>query len=278
MTPAVPPVNIALGVQYNGGAYCGWQRQRHAPSVQEELESALSRVADQPIATVAAGRTDTGVHATKQVVGFTTTANRPLRAWREGVNSLTGAGVKVRWARPVDADFHARHRAAARRYVFLYRVDEAPAPLSDAFSWRVPPLDAEAMHRAGQSLIGEHDFTSFRAASCQARSPRRNVHRLAVWAADNLVVLDIQANAFLLHMVRNIAGALQRVGEGKRCPGWIAECASARDRRLIGKTAPAQGLYLVDVIYPDYDFPPGAPPPLMAGGEPKRFDSRDLYT
>ncbi len=255
---------IALGLEYNGGAFCGWQRQAQAPSVQEALEKALSRIADEPITTVAAGRTDTGVHATKQVVSFATAARRPLSAWRSGVNSLSGAGVKVRWAQAVDADFHARHSASARRYVFLYRMDAVPAPLRDAFAWRVPKLDAQAMHQAGQSLVGEHDFTSFRAAGCQSRSRHRHVHRLRVYGVAGLVVLDIQANAFLLHMVRNIAGALLQVGDGRRPPSWVAECLGAKDRRLIGKTAPAHGLYLVDVVYPGCDFPPGTPPPLLA--------------
>ena len=263
----MPQYNIALGLEYNGGAFCGWQRQRHSPSVQEELESALSQVAGQPVKSVAAGRTDTGVHATKQVVSIATSADRPLKAWREGVNSLTRSGVKVRWARTVDADFHARHSATARRYVYLYRVDAAPAPLRDAYSLRVPPLDAQSMYCAAQSLVGEHDFTSFRAAACQSRSRCRQVHRLEVRAVGDFIVLDIQANAFLLHMVRNIAGALMQVGDGRQSPGWIDECLQAKERRLIGKTAPARGLYLVDVLYPEYDFPRGTAPPLLGSEE-----------
>lgn len=263
MTGQSGGATYALGVAYDGSAYCGWQRQRHAPSVQEELETALGQVADQPVKTVAAGRTDTGVHATKQVVSFTTTAKRPLRAWRDGVNSLTGSGVKVRWAEAVETEFHARHSAWARRYLYLFRTDPAPAPLSDGLAWRVPRLDANTMHRAAQCLLGEHDFTSFRGAGCQSRSRHRLVQRLTVGALGSLVVLDIQANAFLLHMVRNIAGALVRVGEGRRPAGWVRDCLEARDRRLIGKTAPPQGLYLVDVLYPGCNFPPGGLPPLL---------------
>ena len=255
----------ALGVEYDGGAYSGWQRQCHAPSAQQELETALSQVADQPVKTIAAGRTDAGVHATKQVVSFVCTAQRPLKAWREGVNSLTDDSIKVRWARAVEVDFHARRSASGRRYLYLFRADAAPTPLCDRLAWRVPPLNADAMHQAGQYLVGEHDFTSFRGAACQSRSSHRNVRWLAVRAVGSLVVLDIQANAFLLHMVRNIAGALAQVGDGRRPAGWIDECLQAGNRRLIGRTAPAQGLYLVDVLYAGYDFPPGGLPPLLAG-------------
>ena len=256
---------IALGLEYDGGSFSGWQRQRHAPSVQEALENALGRVAGETVRTVAAGRTDAGVHATKQVVSFATSAQRPLKAWRDGVNSHAPEGVKVRWARAVDADFHARFSARARRYLYLFRMDPTPAPLSDAYTWRIPRLHTDAMHRAAQCLVGENDFTSFRAAGCQSRSCHRDVQRLAVRAIGGMAVLDIQANAFLLHMVRNIAGALVQVGEGRQPESWIGECLKARDRRRIGKTAPARGLYLVDVLYPEYDFPAGNLPPLLFG-------------
>ena len=258
-------VTYALGLEYDGGAWCGWQRQRHSPSVQEELENALRRVADEPVKTVAAGRTDAGVHATQQVVSFRTSARRPLKAWRDGVNSHTPEVVKVRWARAVDADFHARFSACARRYLYLFRMDAAPAPLSDPYTWRVPRLETDAMHRAVQCLAGEHDFTGFRAAGCQSKSCHRSVHRIAVGAIGEMAILDIEANAFLLHMVRNIAGALVQVGDGRRPESWIGDCLRARDRRRIGKTAPARGLYLVDVRYPGYDFPRGRPPPLLSG-------------
>jgi len=177
---------------------------------------------------------------------------------------LVGEKIKVRWARAVDREFHARYSAAARRYVFVYRVDTVPAPLSDPFAWRVGRLNTDAMHQAAQCLVGEHDFTSFRAAGCQSRSRYRHVHWLTVQSIGNLAVLDVEANAFLLHMVRNIAGALVQVGEGLRTEDWIGECLNARDRRLIGPTAPARGLYLVDVRYPGYGFPAGNPPPLLA--------------
>ena len=262
-----PQSGYVLGVEYDGGGYSGWQRQRHSPSVQEALEDALGRVADEPVKTVAAGRTDAGVHATKQVVSFVTAARRPLKAWRDGVNTLVGDGIKVRWARAADADFHARYSATARRYVYLFRLDSVPAPLGDRYAWRVSDLRTDAMHRAGQQLVGEHDFAGFRAAACQSRSSHRNVHRLAVRTVGELAVLDIEANAFLLHMVRNIAGALAQVGEGRRPASWIGDCLRARDRRRIGRTAPARGLYLVDVRYEGYDFPAGRLPPLLSGLE-----------
>ena len=258
------PMNVALGIEYDGGRFHGWQRQSHSPSVQSELEAALARVADQPVSTVAAGRTDAGVHATQQVASFASAKPRPLRAWRDGVNALTGPGVKVRWAQEVEAEFHARFSATARRYLYLYRIGDGPAPLCDPYAWRSPPLDADAMQRGGQGLLGEQDFTSFRAAGCQSKSPFRTVSRLRVRAVGGLVVLDIEANAFLLHMVRNIAGALSQVGRGERPVAWVGECLQAKDRALIGKTAPPQGLYLVDVTYPQSELPKGALPPLLA--------------
>ena len=154
MSEASSTRRFALGLEYDGKPYSGWQRQRHSPSVQEDLENALSRVADVPVTVVAAGRTDAGVHATKQVVSFCTAARRPVQAWRDGVNALVGSGVKVRWAREVDAQFHARHSARARRYLYLFHMDPRPAPLSDPYTWRVPSLDTDGMHRAGQCLVG----------------------------------------------------------------------------------------------------------------------------
>ena len=247
--------HIAIGIEYDGGAFHGWQRQSHTSAVQSELEAALSQVADHPVRTVGAGRTDAGVHATGQVASFQTHSRRPLRAWCDGVNALTAPGVKIRWAREVDADFNARFSAAARRYIYLYRTDEGQSPLSDPFTWRSPPLDAQAMHGAGQALLGEQDFTSFRAAGCQSKSPWREVRHLRVRAFANLVALDIEANAFVLRMVRNIAGALAQVGRGERPGRWIAECLSAKDRALIGKTAPPQGLYLVAGALSESEIP-----------------------
>ena len=258
------PAQIALGIEYDGGAFHGWQRQSHRPSVQGDLEAALSKIADHQVRTVGAGRTDAGVHATGQVVSFQCANSRPLRAWREGANALTSPGVKVRWAQEVDGQFHARFSAAARRYIYLYRMDERRSPLRDPYAWRSAPLDADAMHGAAQALLGEQDFSSFRAAGCQSKSPCRHVGRIEVRSIADLVALDIEANAFVLRMVRNIAGALARVGRGEKPVGWIGECLQARDRALIGRTAPPQGLYLVQVRYPGQDFPAGGRPPLLA--------------
>ena len=261
------PAHIALGIEYDGGAFSGWQRQSHQPSVQSELEDALSQIANHPVRTVGAGRTDAGVHATGQVASFETTNVRPMRAWCDGVNALTSPGVKVRWAREVDADFNARFSATARRYLYLYRIDEGRSPLSDPYTWRSPPLDADTMHSAAQAMLGEQDFTSFRAAGCQSKSPWREVRRISVRSVANLVALDIEANAFVLRMVRNIAGALAQVGCGERPVGWTVECLQAKDRALIGKTAPPQGLYLVQVSYPGRGFPSGGLPPPLAAAE-----------
>lgn len=256
-------MRVALGVEYDGSEFHGFQLQANAPTVQGALEAALSRIAAHPVRVAAAGRTDAGVHATAQVVGFTSPVVRPMSAWINGTNALTPAGVKVVWAREVDERFHARYSAAARRYQYLFYEDVVPVPLLRGRAALVRRLDDEAMHRGAQALLGEHDFTTFRAAGCQSLSAHRCVHRVSVHRAESLVVLDLTANAFLLHMMRNIAGALVRVGEGRAGEAWIGEILEARDRSLAGKTAPAEGLYLVDVAYPGYDLPRGRPAPLL---------------
>lgn len=265
-------MRLALGVEYDGGAFQGFQWQRHGPSVQGALEAALSKIADRPMRVAAAGRTDTGVHATGQVISFTTPVERPERAWLRGTNALTPAAVKVRWVRRVDEAFHARYSAVARRYQYLFYEDTVPSPLLANRVTRTGPLDDQAMHRAAQVLVGERDFTTFRAAACQSPTAYRCVHRIAVQRAESLVVVDVTANAFLLHMVRNLAGALARVGEGRETESWIGEILERRDRRLAGRTAPPGGLYLVDVYYPGRDLPPGRPaPPLLGLGGLDRF-------
>jgi tRNA pseudouridine38-40 synthase len=265
-------MRLALGIEYDGVAFHGFQRQANAPSVQEALETALSRVADHPIRVVAAGRTDAGVHATAQVVSFDSPANRPLSAWLRGTNALTPPGVKVAWVRAVDAGFNARRSAVARRYQYLYHEASAPSPLLRGRVVQVPSLDDAAMHRAAQVLVGEHDFTSFRAAACQSHTAYRCIHRITVHRAGAFVVLDVAANAFLLHMVRNIAGALLEVGQGRQDESWIGRVLVARDRALAGRTAAPEGLYLVDVRYPGYDFPAGQPAaPLRGLGGLDRF-------
>lgn len=256
---------IALGVEYDGAAFHGFQRQRHASSVQEALEAALSQVADEPIRLVAAGRTDAGVHATQQVVSFTTTAKRPASAWRRGVSTLTPDGVGVVWAKAASPGFHARFDALWRRYVYVFS-DAAEPPVIHrglvCFASEAARLDAKAMQRAAQCLLGEHDFSAFRAAACQSRSPWRRVRSLRVRRLRSYVAVDVEANAFLMHMVRNIAGALRHVGNGRLPVADMRELLEGRDRTLAPPTAPPQGLYLVGVGYPGWHCV--RPPPLLA--------------
>jgi tRNA pseudouridine38-40 synthase len=240
----------ALGVEYDGGAYKGWQIQPHAPSIQQTLNEALSQVADEPVACVGAGRTDTGVHARGQVVHFDTVAVRPARAWVLGLNSLLPDDISVLWAQAVPADFHARYSAVGRsyRYVVLNRPVRSALWLRRAW-WVRQPLDAAAMQAAARFLVGEHDFSAFRASACQSASPVRELRRLDVRREGALVVIDCEANAFLHHMVRNMAGSLVRVGKGEAEPGWLGELLADRDRRLAGMTAPPWGLCLTAVAY-----------------------------
>jgi tRNA pseudouridine38-40 synthase len=256
-------MKLALGVEYDGGVFSGFQLQSNAPSVQGALEAALSKIADQPVRIAAAGRTDAGVHATGQVVSFASPVVRPLDAWLRGTNALTPPALKVRWVRQVDESFHARYSAAARRYQYLFCEDETPSPLLAGRATQVRRLDDEAMHRAAQALVGEHDFSTFRAAGCQSLSAHRCVHRIAVHRAESLIVIDVAANAFLMHMVRTLAGALAQVGECAVGESWIADILACRNRALAGPTAPPHGLYLVDVSYPGYPLPVGRPPALL---------------
>ncbi len=252
---------IALGVEYDGAAFSGFQRQRDRPSVQATLEAALSRVADEPVQIVAAGRTDAGVHATGQVVSFRTSASRPLVAWQRGVNALAGGAVSVSWARAEEASFHARFSAVARRYAFVFVESEAPpALLRGKVCWSRQRLDATAMHEAAQALLGEQDFTSFRAAGCQSRSPFRCVQAASVRRHENRVVFEIQANAFLLRMVRNIAGALQEVGRQAQPADCLERLLQLKNRSAAPRTAPPGGLYLTQVSYPHFAMPNRAPP------------------
>lgn len=265
-------MQLALGVEYDGGAFSGYQKQDNATSVQAVLQQALSQVADHPVTLHAAGRTDAGVHATGQVLSFHSTAQRSTYGWRSGANSLSPAAVTVTWVQPVEDDFHPRYSAVARRYMYLFYESPVRSPLLDRFAVRSDPLDDEAMHRAAQHLLGERDFSSFRAAGCQSSTPFRRVDRVGVQRRASLVVLDIQANAFLLHMVRNIAGALWQVGLAERPADWLADVLEARDRSLCSPTAPPQGLYLTEVSYPGKDFPrPALPGLLRALGGLDRF-------
>jgi tRNA pseudouridine38-40 synthase len=241
---------VAIGIEYDGSAYSGWQLQQHAPSVQAALERALSRVADHELRLTAAGRTDAGVHALMQVAHFDTGATRPDQAWVLGGTAECPDDVSVLWARQVPDDFHARFSALSRSYVYRI-VNRRVRPAIDRGRtwWLRRPLDAEAMHVAAQSLVGEHDFSAFRAAECQSPTPVRRVLGLAVQRDSDRVELRITANAFLHHMVRNVAGALVAVGVGDRPGDWVAELLASRDRTRGGVTAPPQGLYFAGVAY-----------------------------
>lgn len=242
---------VALGIEYQGSNYYGWQRQREVRSVQSCLELALSKVANHPVEVFCAGRTDAGVHATGQVLHFETTAQRADAAWTLGVNAHLPADISVRWAKSVDLAFHARFSATARRYRYIICNQRLrPAILGNGMTHYYHPLQAELMQLAAQSLLGEQDFTSFRAMQCQSRSPWREVHHVSVWRQAQYIVVDIKANAFVHHMVRNIVGSLLEVGAGNRPVTWIAELLAAKDRTLAAATARPEGLYLVAVDYP----------------------------
>jgi tRNA pseudouridine38-40 synthase len=246
-------MRLAAGVEYDGSGFYGWQRQRQSPTVQACVEQALSRVANEPITVHCAGRTDTGVHALCQVIHFDTNARRSERAWVLGANTGLNSGASLLWVRAVDTDFHARFSATRRRY--HYRIINRwvrPAIDRDRVAWIRVPLDADRMQRAAQDLVGEHDFSSFRAVGCQARSPVRTIHHVEVVRRDCEIGIDIEANAFVYHMVRNIAGCLIAVGQGKQEVDWIKTLLAARDRTRAGPTAPAQGLFFMQAEYPDY--------------------------
>ena len=262
MTLDSPQRTIVLGVEYDGGAFHGFQSQKHASNVQDALEAAISEVAAEPVRVIAAGRTDAGVHATSQVVSFRTSAARPIEAWTRGVSSLTPESIGIVWAEARES-FHARHDALWRRYVYVYS-DGSTRPIihRGLVAWCRTRLDPESMHDAAQCLLGEQDFSAFRAAGCQSRTPFRNVHAVHVARVNGYLAIDITANAFVMHMVRNIAGALRAVGTGEFGHGAVRELLEARDRTRAPPTAPARGLYLVGVGYPGMSIPVRRPPIL----------------
>lgn len=244
---------IVLGIEYQGTAYCGYQFQDHCDSVQKHLQLALSAIANEQIAIHCAGRTDTGVHAIGQVVHFDTQAIRPERAWVQGVNTHLPGDIRVVWMRevPFHSDFHARFSAIARQYryvIFNRKVNSAI--LHKRVTLETKRLDEQAMHQQAQALLGEHDFSSFRAASCQASHARRELQKIAVSRRGDFVLIDVQANAFLHHMVRNLVGSLMQVGRGEKSDGYMKHLLDLQDRTQAGMTAPADGLYFVNAIYP----------------------------
>lgn len=244
-------MRYALGIEYDGSGFFGWQRLSHGESVQGAVEAALASIVQHEVDAVCSGRTDAGVHATQQVVHLDTGVDRPLRAFVEGSNTRLPPSVRVLWAQPVVDAFHARHSARARRYRYrLLNRRVRPALLREHLSWEPRPLDAHAMHRAAQVLVGEQDFSAFRTAQCQARHPMRDLQHIEVRREDEQVIVEVQANAFLHHMVRNIVGSLIVVGRGEQPEGWIAALLAGRDRTVAGPTAPAAGLTFLGPRYP----------------------------
>ncbi|MEZ5498922.1 MAG: tRNA pseudouridine(38-40) synthase TruA [Steroidobacteraceae bacterium] len=241
----------AAAIEYDGGAYSGWQSQADAPSVQQVLQAALSQVGDEPIHCTVAGRTDAGVHAFGQVVHFDTAARRSLRGWTLGLNSALPPDITVRWVRPVPGHFHARYSALARtyRYLLLCRATR-PAIARQYFWWLRDGLDCDAMREAAAHCLGEHDFSALRAAECQAASPVRRVDRIAVDGRGEWVSVVVTANAFVQHMMRNLVGLLVAVGQGRERSDCVHGLLASRDRRLAPPTAPACGLALQAVHYP----------------------------
>jgi len=260
---------IAVGIEYDGSAFAGWQRQSHARSVQGELERALAGVADHEVSLTAAGRTDAGVHAFQQVAHFDTSADRPEHAWVLGGTAAAADDVTILWAREVPRHFHARHAALSRSYVYRFlNRPMRPALERQRMYWVRRPLETGAMHAAAQGLLGEHDFTSFRASECQSSTPMRRLDELAVVRHGEVVEVMVRANAFLHHMVRNIVGSLLLVGTGDRPVGWLRQVLEARDRTRAGPTAPPQGLYFAAVEYPaEFGLPCGPCPSGRLGGD-----------
>ena len=244
-------MRIALGIEYDGTDFLGWQRLSHGPTVQAALEKVLSFVADHPVQVMCAGRTDSGVHAICQVVHFDSDATRSTRSWILGSNSRLPDAVGVRWATPVADDFHARYGAVGRRYRYTI-LNRLARPALDArfLAWERRPLDADAMQRAANALLGENDFSAFRTAACESRTPFRNVRSLQVRRIGERIEFDIEANAFLHHMVRNIVGSLLPIGRGEQPEEWIGELLAGRDRSRAGPTASACGLCFIAPIYP----------------------------
>ncbi|OGS90916.1 MAG: tRNA pseudouridine(38-40) synthase TruA [Gallionellales bacterium GWA2_60_18] len=251
---------IALGVEYDGRAYNGWQSQPDVPNVQDALQRALSEVAGESISVLTAGRTDTGVHALEQVIHFDTAIERPLTAWVRGVNAFLPKDIAVLWAHPVPEEFHARFSAHARSYQYV--LVNRPARIGvhqGKVGWFYLPLDMAAMRQAADHLLGEHDFSAFRAAQCQAKSSVKHLKQLDISQQGDTFFFDLTANAFLHHMVRNIVGCLVYVGKGKHPPQWLKQVLESRDRSLAAPTFAPDGLYLRHIHYdPKWGLPQSA--------------------
>jgi tRNA pseudouridine38-40 synthase len=279
MIPQSSVQRIAMGIEYDGSAFHGWQTQVGARSVQAAVELAIAQVASHPVRIHCAGRTDAGVHAEEQVIHFETQVERSERSWVLGTNVNLPPEVAVRWARRVDPSFHARFSALARHYRYLILVRATRSPLQrDRALWTHWPLDLARMQEAGQSLVGVHDFSSFRAVACQAKSPIRHLHYLELSESSGSIQLRVGANGFLHHMVRNIVGVLMRIGRGEAPVDWTRELLAVRDRRLGGVTAPPQGLYLVRADYPEAFALPTRPRPERPVAESNMVLAPDIQT
>lgn len=244
-------MRIALGIEYDGSTFLGWQSQPQGNTVQDALQLALGEIAAMPVSVIAAGRTDTGVHAIEQVVHFDTTAERPMSAWVRGVNALLPPGIAVLWSQAVSDNFHARFSAHSRSYqYFLFCRPVRSALLHGRVGWFHQALDLQKMQQAAGYLLGEHDFSAFRAAECQAKSPVKTISRLELREEHGMIVVEISANAFLHHMVRNIVGCLVYVGKGKHAPEWMGEVLAGKSRARAAPTFAPDGLYLRRISYP----------------------------
>jgi len=244
-------MKIAIGLEYSGIAYSGWQRQKHAISVQQHVEKALSKVADKQVTVHCAGRTDTGVHALHQVIHFEVDIDRGSYSWVMGGNSNLPNDIGLLWAKVVDDSFHARFSATSRNYRYIIFNRQARPSINFGYvSWEYRKLDEGSMAEGAMHLVGKHDFSSFRAQACQSKTPVREVTQLQVQRIGEYIIIDITANAFLQHMVRNIVGVLIETGQGIREPSWVAEVLEARNRDVAGITARPDGLYLTEIDYP----------------------------
>ena len=257
LTRRVSGVRVALGISYDGRNYHGWQSQSSGRTIQDRLESALSQLADQPISTVCAGRTDTAVHALMQVVHFDTSAVRRDVSWVRGTNAHLPRDISVEWAQPVPRSFHCRANALSRRYAYLLYVSQVrPSVHGGRVGWAMHALDVERMRVAADLLIGQHDFSSFRAAQCQALSPVKDMRSITIAQRGAFLRFEFEANAFLHHMIRNIMGCLVAVGQGKRPSAWISEVLHARERRSAAPTFAPDGLYFLGPRYdPHWGLP-----------------------
>jgi tRNA pseudouridine38-40 synthase len=260
-------MRIALGIAYDGAPFAGWQSQPAGNTVQDRLEAALATIAGHPVRLTAAGRTDAGVHATAQVAHFDVAVARPESAWVRGTNAGLPAAIAVQWSTEVDAEFHARYSATSRTYVYvLYNHPVRPSVLAGKVGWFHLPLDVERMQIAAQALVGAHDFSAFRSAECQASTPVRQLARAAVERRGDYVVVELAANAFLHHMVRNVVGCLVHVGKGAAPPEWVGEVLAGRDRSRAAATFGPDGLYLAGIAYPERWKLPAFPPMLRLVG------------